>query len=188
MEQSVFGTGLREYDLEIKGSKLLRPRCFRWAEQAENMDHATRRRHALNFLNSGKQGRKPRFDEFTAYGQACIALAEQVIQLLSSHDARVFASVVPRMSRPAGVPAEHLRKDHVFLLEGYFYFLEHAQEAGLIVMDATDKHNDRRFVRRMERYFTQTMTGRQRTKWIVPSPFFVESDMAYGVQAADLCI
>jgi hypothetical protein len=40
----------------------------------------------------------------------------------------------------------------------------------------------------MHRYFTQTMAGRQRTAWIVPSPFFVESDMAYGVQAADLCI
>lgn len=188
LEQSIFGANLQEYDLEIKGSKLLRPRCFRWAEQAENMDHATRRKHALNFLNSGKQERSPRFDEFTAYGQACITVAEQVIQLLSSHDARVFASVVPRTAKPVGLLPEYLRKDHVFLLERYFYFLEHEQEPGLIVMDATDKQDDRRFVRRMERYFTQTMTGRQRTAWIVPSPFFVESDMAYGVQAADLCI
>ena len=30
--------------------------------------------------------------------------------------------------------------------------------------------------------------SRQRTQWIVSAPFFVESDMAYGVQAADLCI
>ena len=40
----------------------------------------------------------------------------------------------------------------------------------------------------MERYFTQSMVGRQRTQWIVPVPLFVESDMAYGVQVADLCI
>ncbi|MCC6360344.1 MAG: DUF3800 domain-containing protein [Phycisphaerales bacterium] len=187
-EQSIFGTSLRDYDLEIKGSKLLRSRCFLWAAQAENMDDATRRKHALNFLNCGKQGRQPRGDEFTAYGQACIAMAEQVILLLLSHDARIFASVIPRIGKPVGTPPEYLRKDHVFLFERYFYFLEQKQEPGLIVMDATDKHDDRRFVRRMERYFTQTMMGRQRTAWIVPSPFFVESDMAYGVQAADLCI
>lgn len=31
-------------------------------------------------------------------------------------------------------------------------------------------------------------TGRYRSQWIVPTPFFVSSDMAYPVQAADLCI
>lgn len=188
LEQSIFGVHLRDYELEIKGSKLLRPRCFKWANQAETMDHATRRKQALNFLNNGRQGRTPRYDEFTAYGQACIAMAEQVILLVSSHDAKVFATAVPRISKPVGVPIEYLRKDHVFLFERYFYFLEQMRETGLIVMDATEKHDDRRFVHRMERYFTQTMPGRQRTAWIVPSPFFVESDMAYGVQAADLCI
>jgi hypothetical protein len=76
----------------------------------------------------------------------------------------------------------------VFLFERFFYFLEAMRDTGLIVMDATDKPGDRQFVRRMERYFTQTATGRQRTQWIVPTPFFVESDMAYGVQMADLCI
>jgi hypothetical protein len=40
----------------------------------------------------------------------------------------------------------------------------------------------------MERYFERTAPGRSRTKWIVPSPFFVSSDMAYPVQAADLAI
>ncbi len=188
LEQSIFGADLREYGLEIKGSKLLRSRCFKWAAQTGTMDHATRRKHALNFLNSGKQRRAPRADEFAAYGQACLAMAEQVIQLLAGHDAKVFASIVPRVAKPDGAPAEYLRKDQVFLFERYFYFLEHQRETGLIVMDATDKQDDRRFVRCMERYFTQTMAGRQRTVWIVPSPFFVESDMAYGVQTADLCI
>lgn len=62
------------------------------------------------------------------------------------------------------------------------------REMGLLVMDGTDKQADRKLVRRLERYFTETMIGRQRTQWIVPVPFFVESDMAYGVQVADLCI
>jgi hypothetical protein len=43
-------------------------------------------------------------------------------------------------------------------------------------------------VRQLEGYFTKTNTGRYRTQWIVPTPFFVSSDMAYPVQAADLCI
>jgi hypothetical protein len=40
----------------------------------------------------------------------------------------------------------------------------------------------------MHRYFTKTLTGKQRTARIVPVPFFVSSDMAYPVQVADLCI
>jgi len=188
LEQSIFGTDLRAYRLEIKGGKLLRPRCFQWAAQGEAMDEASRRKHALNFLNNGLQRRTPRRHEFTAYGQACIAMAEGVIQQLKNYDARVFASFVPRHTKPQNAPNEFLRKDMVFLLERYFYFLEHQREMGLLVMDGTEKQADHRIVRQMERYFTQTLTGRQRTQWIVPAPLFVESDMAYGVQAADLCI
>ncbi|MCL4743467.1 MAG: DUF3800 domain-containing protein [Phycisphaerales bacterium] len=188
LEQSIFGTDLRAFALEIKGSKLLRPRCFQWAAQGDPMDPASRRKHALNFMNNGQQKRKSRRYEFTAYGQACMAMAEGVIQLLKSHDAKVFASLVPRHTRPEGASPDHLRKDMVFLLERYFYFLEHQREMGLLVMDGTEKQADHQIVRCMERYFTLTLTGRQRTQWIVPVPLFVESDMAYGVQAADLCI
>jgi hypothetical protein len=96
--------------------------------------------------------------------------------------------MIPTVKQPGAVPSEFLRKDQVFLFERFFYFLEAKQEMGLLVMDDTDKTNDRRFVGRMERYFTLTQIGRQRTHWIVPAPFFVESDMAYGVQVADICI
>ena len=189
LEQSIFGADLREHGVEIKGSKLLKPRCFKWAAQGEAMEDAARRKHALTFLNDSRQGRPPRRDGFTAYGQACLALAEGVISLLASHDARAFAGIVPRHAKPlAGEQPEHLRKDQVFLLERFFYFLEREREAGLLVMDGTEKSADRRLVRCIERYFTRTLTGRGRTQWIVPVPLFVESDMAYGVQAADLCI
>jgi hypothetical protein len=188
LEQSIFGADLREYDLEVKGSKLLKPRCFKWAQQGPNMDHATRRKQALGFINDGKQGRRPRRDGFTAYGQACLALAEGVIQLLGSHGAKVFAAAIPRDATAKPIPGGYPRKDIVFLLERYFYFLEAEQDTGLLVMDGTDKTADRRFVQDMERYFTRTLTGKQRTLWVVPVPLFVESDMAYGVQAADLCI
>lgn len=188
LEQSMFGTYLHQYGSELKGSKLLKKHRFRWAQQSPKLEAEPRRKHALNFLNSGKQGRKPRRIEFTAYGQACIAIAEEILLLLRSHEAKVFAAAIPCMSKPKDLEPDLLRKDLVFLFERYFYFLEMQQESGLIVMDGSEKQSDRKLIRHMERYFTQTSTGRQRTQWIVPVPMFVESDMAYGVQVADLCI
>ena len=188
MEQSTFGAYLHRYGSELKGCKLLDKDRFKWERQGPRMEEGLRRKHALNFLNAGKQHRTPRRNEFTAYGQACIGMAEGIIQLLASHDAKVFAAVVPHLPRPKTMPEDFLRKDLVFLLERYFYFLESRQETGLLVMDGSEKNADRKLVRRLERYFTQTMPGRQRTRWIVPVPMFVESDMAYGVQVANLCI
>jgi len=83
---------------------------------------------------------------------------------------------------------EYLRKDQVFLLERFFYFLETKREHGILVMDEVDKAEDRRFVARLQADFTKTVKGRYRTTWIVPTPFFVASDMTYAVQAADVCI
>ncbi|HEX3667104.1 MAG TPA: DUF3800 domain-containing protein [Rhizomicrobium sp.] len=74
------------------------------------------------------------------------------------------------------------------MFERYFYFLESQKAHGLLIMDESDKTDDRRFVSRVERYFTATVAGRQRTYWIVPAPLFVSSDMSVGVQAADVCL
>ncbi|MBN1362429.1 MAG: DUF3800 domain-containing protein [Sedimentisphaerales bacterium] len=188
LEQSTFGAYLHQYGSEFKGCKLLDKKRFEWERQGRRMEEALKRKHTLNFLNAGKQQRTPRRDEFTAYGQACISMAEGIIQLLASHDAKVFAAVIPHLPRPKTIPDDFLRKDLVFLLERYFYFLDSHQEIGLLVMDGSEKKADRKLVRRIERYFTLTIVGRQRTQWIVPVPMFVESDMAYGVQVADLCI
>ena len=101
-----------------------------------------------------------------------------------------MASAIPRgVAKPRDYRFDdYLRKDAVFLLERLFYFLESKQEHGVLVMDETEKQADRRFVARLEGYFTNTSTGRHRTAWIVPTPFFVSSDMTPAVQAADLCI
>lgn len=188
LQQAIFGADLRQYDLEIKGSRLLKPRCFEFAAQGPDLDLATRRKLALGFLNDGKQRRRQKQEGFTAYGQTCLALAEGVIRLLQSHDAKVFAAVTPRDVKATTSAGEYLRKDMVFLIERFFYFLEQQRESGLLVMDGSDKTLDRKAVRCMERYFTLSQTGRFRSHWIVPVPLFVESDMAYGVQAADLCV
>jgi len=190
LEQHAFGDSLYRYGSEIKGWKLLDKDRFKWAQQDDELEDVARRKYALAFLNRGRTKEKPRRHEFTAFGQACLIMARGIFRLLRSHGAVLFAAAVPcRVKPPRDYRAEeYLRKDHVFLLERYFYFLEREDTTGLLVMDETEKAEDRRFVRQMERYFTRTQPGRYRTSRIVPTPFFVSSDMTFPVQAADVCI
>ncbi|MBC6403199.1 MAG: DUF3800 domain-containing protein [Hyphomonadaceae bacterium] len=117
-------------------------------------------------------------------------MAFKSLELLREFKAKLFASLIPRgVKPPKGFTREDfLRKDHVFLLERYFYFLEGEKMHGLPVMDKTEKTRDRQFVSRLTDYFVKTDTGRKRAHWIVPTPIFVDSDMNYAVQAADLCL
>jgi hypothetical protein len=190
LEVRCFGDSLHKFGLEIKGERLLKKRRFKNASQLPDFDESTRRKHALSFLNKGASNSGQSKAEFTAYSQACLCMAQSVFELLDKNDAKVFAVAIPRgVKKPqTGVPVDFLRKDQVFLFERFYYYLEKQKEHGLIVMDETDKGLDREFVSRMHAYFTKTKTGRYRTTWIVPTPVFVESDMAYPIQAADICI
>ena len=190
LELASFGCELSLYRKELKGSTLLDRKRFRFAQQAGPMPDGERRKHARGFLTKGLERKSPSRDEFTAYGQACLEMARGTFQLLNDHRAVLFAAAIPRnVKKPLTDTAEeYLRKDQVFLLERFFYHLEAEQQHGILVMDEVEKIEDRRFVRRMERYFTKTDNGRYRTTWIVPTPFFVASDLTYAVQAADLCI
>lgn len=98
--------------------------------------------------------------------------------------------MIPRgISRPSsGESEDFLRKDQVFLLERFYYFLEDREEDGILVMDETDKTDDKRFVSRLHRYFVLTENGRLRSTRIVPAPFFVSSDMQTPIQIADISI
>ncbi len=175
---------------EFKGAKLLDKGRFKWAAQGPIMAGEERRKHCRGFLTRGLEKKPPSKPEFTAYGQGCLELARGLFQILADRGAVLFAVAIPRTTiKPETYESEeYLRKDQVFLLERFFYFLEEKQRHGLLVMDEVEKTADRHFVRRLQRYFARTMTGRYRSQWIVPSPFFVASDMAYPVQAADLCI
>ena len=190
LEVECFGCQLYEFSKEIKGSTLVGAQHFRFARQSAPLPNADRQRLCHSFLRKGHRNAVPRRSEFTAYGQACLRMAQETFGLLKRHGAVVLASAIPRgvIKPPDYRYDDYLRKDIVFLLERYFYFLEQKQEHGVLVMDETEKHQDRRFVARLERYFTTTDTGHQRSRWIVPTPFFVSSDMTYAVQAADLCI
>jgi hypothetical protein len=190
VELAAFGARLHEFKKEIKGSRLLDKDRFKWAAQSDRMEDEVRRKHCRGFLTKGLEKKPPRRDEFTAYGQACLEMARGIFQALRAYEARLFASVIPAsVVKPVTFEAEeYLRKDHVFLLQRFFYFLEAEKQHGVLVFDQVDKGSDLRFVRRMERYFSRTSTGRYRSAWIVPVPLFVASDMSYAIQQADLCI
>jgi len=193
LEVSSFGAQLSSFGSEIKGHKLLDKDRFKWAAQEPPLEDAARRKHALAFLSKGAAHQQHTRLEFTAYGQASLMLARGIFERLASHEATLFAAAIPREVKKPKVMRDLLRKDLVFMLERYFHFLESKQSAGLLVMDESEKTQDRGLTRRLERYFSDTETGRFRSGGgrlarIVPTPFFVASDMAYPVQAADVCI
>ena len=183
LEIECFGSRLEE----IKGSSLLKKNVFEWASRTEELSDKKRRKLAEEFL---KNKTKPTREQFTAYGQACLAMANGIVKLLAESKAEIFASAIPRNVKiPPKYPFDdYLQRDAVFLFERFFYLLEEKNEHCVIVMDETEKKQDQRFMGYMENYFTRTENGRERAKRIVPAPFFVSSDMAVAVQVADLCI
>lgn len=148
LERECFGCSLHEFQKELKGSTLLDKKRFRFANQAGPMSPPERRKHAQSFLMKGFQKQTPTSTEFCAYGQACLEMVRGLFQLLRDHRAVLFASVIPcGTGEVSGPTEEFLRKDQVFLLERYFYFLEREKQNGLLVMDGTEKNLDRKFVR-----------------------------------------
>ena len=190
LELDAFGARLSEFKTEIKGCKLLDSDRFLWAGQQPMMCDELRRKQCRQFLTKGSERKQPSREDFTAYGQACLEMAKGIFELLRNHEAVLFAVAIPRgVKKPAGFAFnDYLRKDHVFLFERFYFLLEREKKYGLIIMDEVEKTEDRRFVKRLENYFQRTHPGRFRTRWIVPTPFFVSSDMAYPLQAADVCI
>lgn len=187
---AAFGPAFATHGKEVKGMKLLDRDRLRWARQMDPMGDDERRKLASAFLHKGRDKGKPSRSEFSAYGQACLEMARGIFDLLTNFDAKLFAAAIPRGIKPekGHTNLEYLRKDHVFLFERFYYFLENKSAHGLIVMDESEKQIDRDFLQRMERYFSRTSVGRNRTHHIVPVPFFVSSDLSFPVQAADLCL
>lgn len=190
LELACFGARLADYKSEVKGMKLLSKDRFEHAAQMPDIEASKRQHLCRALLQAGLEKRPPTREQLTAYGQASLGMADGIFVLLERHKATIFASVVPRGTAkpPPTAAPENLRKDHIFLLERFFYFLERERQMGLLVMDEVEKTEDRRFVQRLHDYFVKTGPGRERSRWIVPSPFFVASDMALPVQVADVVI
>ena len=175
---------------EIKGAKLLSEEKFKWADQENTLSNSERKDGVRRFLSKNNSNQSPSKRDFTAYGQACLLMADKIFDLLSKHEAKLFASCIPRGVKPPENfrLAHFLRKDHIFLQERFYELLDDCGEHGLLIMDQTDKKNDRRYISNLENYYIKTSNGKKRAKWIIPSPIFVDSGLVACIQAADVCL
>lgn len=190
LERNCFGDHLHNYGSEIKAVKLLRKDRFKWAGYEEKIPAEERRKLCRQIVAATARGNCPTRRGFCAYGQASQAFVRLLFGRLKSFDAKVFASMIPKGAgrRPDTANPDFVRKDITFLFERFYYFLDEKREMGMIVMDETDRTDDRRFMRKPERYFVAHERGREHPSLIIPTPFFVGSDMSYPVQAADVVI
>lgn len=189
LQEYCFGGALKQLapGKEFKANDLLARDKFRFAAQGPRMSDAERRASARRFLLRGRKGEAPRRDEFTAYGQACVIYAEELLRLCLVHGVKVFATIV-HPEAPLTANAWALRRDIAFLFERYYYFLEDLGDdaRGLLVFDELERAQCRGLMGRMRDYFQRTETGRRRSSLIIPEPFFVHSDLTSGVQVADV--
>ncbi len=90
-------------------------------------------------------------------------------------------------SKPAKqIEQNFIRRDIRYLMASFYYYCEDRQSDGIVVLDETDRTDDRRFLQRLERYFSITDQGKRHSRLILPTPLFTESHMSYPVQAADI--
>jgi len=191
-EKAIFGDELITYGKELKGERLLNRPRYHTATKKLPLEERERRNLCSSLLRRG--GKNPKGDELIAYAQACISFVHALFQILKDNDAVIFASAIPKgVKKPSREQADfvresYLRKDLVYLFERYYYLMEQDNETGAIVMDQSDEHEDKRMLRRIHEYFTRTGKGQRRSSRIIPAPFFVSSELAYPIQAADICI
>lgn len=191
LEYFCFGDHLHRYKSEIKGEKLLKAKRFRLANQCDRFTDPDRQEMCRRLLAKGARGQDPTFDELGAYGQASLRFVEQLFALMLKHGVKVFASRIPRGAgrKPEGFfRDDHIRKDQYFLLQRYAYFLASKSETGILVLDESDRADDKRYLNRMEHFFLAHSAGKEFSKLIFPGAMFVASDMSYPVQVADVVL
>jgi hypothetical protein len=183
-QQHHFGMRLFEaYGREAKAQKLLDRRTFRHAGQLAAIPAAQRRTLAREILTDGTAVSRERL---TALGQAKAAYCLHVLQIARAYGAKAFATVVPKDApRPA---TTMLRKDYAYLFERFFYFLNSQKDnpMGYLVFDERDKSESHILLSQVGQYFIRTANGRNRSRLIIPEPFFVHSDLTSLVQLADI--
>lgn len=184
-QQHIFGMRLFEaYGREAKAQKLLNRGTFRHADQMEPIPHEARTRLARELLLNGEDVTRERL---TALGQAKVEYCRFALDLARRHGAQVFATIVPQAA-PRPVDVEALRKDYAFLFERFYYFLNSrpGDPMGYLVFDERDRSQSHILLGQLSSYFLRTANGRNRSRLIIPEPFFVHSDLTSLVQVADI--
>jgi hypothetical protein len=184
LEYETFGMNLNPKNGRLKGSSLLSRKVFKHAWQMPGMDTFERRRLARECIELGPGATR---EHLTALAQAKITFVSRLLDLCQTFGVRVFATF---KTEPGELDLHQpmLDKNYVYLFERFFYFLEEQYKpaTGIVVYDETTRSRPHLMVHQMENYFKKTEKGRERANLIVPEPFFVHSDLAVGVQVADI--
>ena len=184
LEYDCFGMRYSSGSRELKGKKILKRKSYRQAIGHEAFLPEQRQQLAHQALSDGA-GANPL--SLAALGQAKIDFVGQLLDLCFKYRCKVFASIVDP-GRPLSVDENLLRKDYVYLLERFFYFIEDHRfpHQGIVVFDELEKSRSHILIGQMDRYFKKTEKGRERSSVIIPEPFFVHSDLTTGIQVADI--
>jgi hypothetical protein len=178
-----FGRRYSTGERELKAKKLLKAKTFRLANSEIEFSENEQRELAKKALDSGETAGKR---ELTALARAKLKYVQDALDICTRFHCRAFASIVDKNS-PIPSPSV-LRKDHSYLFERFYYFLEDKDPKcqGIIVFDELEKSKSYILLHQMDNYFKKTGKGRQRANQIIPEPFFVHSDLTTGIQIADL--
>lgn len=159
MEKKVFGCHLKEYNVELKGSKLLQKETFKWANNyTEELLLDERQKHVRRFLTAALEKKAPTRKDFYAYGQARLLFVRRALEILCKHEVKLFAAAIPRgIQKPKGYASEdYLRKDLVFLFERYAKFLERQHTNGCSFWTGWKKYS----TANLQNRFTTISSGR----------------------------
>ncbi len=188
-EHDHFGRRIsQEFELELKGKKLLKKKVFRHAAQCEPIPAAERLELTKSCLAKGAAGAGAAVTrrELAALAQAKLGFCARIFEQAAAFRCKAFASIIDR-DAPRPTEGGFLRKDFAYLFERFYYFLDETDRGhGIVVFDETEKSRSQNLVNQMHRYFRETATGKLRASKIIPEPLFVHSDLTTLVQVADL--
>lgn len=194
IEKECFGDYLRNLrSTEVKAKRLLKRKCFRFANQKITISDTDLPGLAGSFLRKGLESHNAGRDsspitarEATGYSRSVLKFVDKVIDTANGFGVKIFASVVDKAA--ARAQKDILGKDFTYLFERYFYFLKALpdHERGLVVFDELEKSRAQKLVQQMASYFLGTTPGRDRSSKIIPEPFFVHSELTTGVFLVDL--
>ncbi len=174
------------HEWEPKGTTLLKRKKFRLANQLPPIAQNERYNLLRSLYRKNKEDINPTEEELTAIGQASLDYASKLLELCSDLNINVFSAVVPKDA--IQTTGSELRKDYSYLFQRIYYHLTSISESekGIIVFDEVDKATAKRLIKQMRRYFLFTHSGIERSKRIIPEPFFVHSDLTTATQLADI--
>lgn len=172
---------------EAKGMKLLKRRVYRHASLEEKLSVEDRAAAIESLHAKNARGENVNRTELAALAQAKLAFVDRALDLAKEHGMTVFASIVPR-DAPQQRDRSFLRKDFAYLFQRiHCHICDRADHVhGVLIFDEQDRALSQSLLDQIDRYFHETDRGKRRAERMIPTPFFVRSDLTPAIQLADL--